>query len=116
MDDVDKVVARVMAKLNEKIEMMVDAKYAVRMSNKALDISLEAKAKVEALEKSTHNAYFLNPDTFNQSEPQAQDASGEPVMLRDMLEMEGASRPEMHDLDGYEGEDIVQQQRGEQDG
>ena len=47
---------------------MVDdnQRYAEKIAEKALDIALKALTKVEAMEKSTQKAYFVQPDQINE--------------------------------------------------
>lgn len=42
-------------------ELLARVRYAEKLADKALDMALKAVTKVEAMEKSTHKAYFLNP-------------------------------------------------------
>jgi hypothetical protein len=50
--------------VNDKLEdALVRAKVAEKIADKALALAMEAITKVEAMEKSTHKAYFVNPST-----------------------------------------------------
>ena len=44
-------------------DALVRASVAEKIAEKALDIAMQALSKVEAMEKSTHKAYFVNPST-----------------------------------------------------
>ena len=119
MDDVTKKELREF--IREEVEQFAattaEARYASRIADKALDIAMEAKVKVDAMEKSTHQVSFFSPDDFKDPETgEGVDQDGNPVMLKDMLEMGGARRPEMHDLDGYEGEDFREPVGEQKDG
>lgn len=46
---------------DELKEALYSAKVAERLADKAIDIALKALTKVEAMEKSTHKAYFVEP-------------------------------------------------------
>lgn len=64
----------VLKELSKKLEALSESKgerYAEKIAEKALDFAMEARSKVEAMEKSTHKAYFVNPTTdLSELQPQ----------------------------------------------
>lgn len=63
------------------------AAVAEKIADRALDLALKALTKVEAMEKSTHKAYFVNPTT-NASEliPPGHPLSDSPPISQEELE------------------------------
>lgn len=51
-------------------ELLARCRYAEKLAEKALDLALKAITKVEAMEKSTHKAYFLNPSAPTELNPE----------------------------------------------
>jgi hypothetical protein len=51
----------VVAKSDELKEALYRAAVAEKIADKAIEMALRALSKVEAMEKSTHKAYFVNP-------------------------------------------------------
>lgn len=54
-------------KSEELKEALYKAAVAEKLADKALDLALKAITKVEAMEKSTHKAYFVNPSANPES-------------------------------------------------
>ena len=54
--------------MTDKLEdALIRATVAEKLADKALNMAMQALTKVEAMEKSTHKAYFVNP-TMNAQE------------------------------------------------
>lgn len=82
-----KELAKAIEELTEVVKR--DSRYSDKLAEKALDLAMKAITKVEAMEKSTHKAYFLpatSPaDEMNPPHPH-EPSSGQDVKLEEALD------------------------------